>query len=222
VDGWKPLATQARIAQVPEPNARRYASAFPQFFPARKLGKALVYGPDTVDVLKVIADAFAQKKTRPEVEEILAGLFRRTHDVEPSQPAQAPDLKSSAPAIPDMIAQLLPLAERFLSAYERQTTALEAIAAALAHNRPFKGMDQQREGNGPPDHQTGQESPLVNMVDKEALVLEVMRMRAMGYGAARIRTTLVRAGWGSLAGPGHRLSKSTVAKIIKLNDGDAQ
>ena len=157
----------------------------------------------------------------------IAATRMPTLDVRPTPPSAPMDLKSSAPApaIPDMMAQLIPLAERFLDVYERQTKALEDIAARLPALGAIGGHQNAREGQGRvkghPEGETVQDEPKWQPVDKEALVREVVRLRALGYGAARIRTTLVKAGWGSLAGPGHRLSKSTIAKIIKSNGGDA-
>ena len=125
----------------------------------------------------------------------------------------APGHHASAPALPEVMTALIPLAERFV-------VALETIAARMtieeAPNRPYKRTDQQREGNGHGDGLEGQDGQDMRLVrTREEIIAEVHRLRGLGYGAARIRTTLVKAGWPSLAGTGHRLSKSTVARIIK-------
>ena len=229
VDAWVPLSKLAVLADVSEPTTRRYVAskALSKFFRVRKEARLTLVHMDAVPILKRAYLLSCQGKKMEEIEASIPQEFPIVFDAEPSAPppAQAPDLQSP-PALPDILAALLPLAERFLTAYEAQTKALEALAAALAPNSPYKRTDQQRDGNGHGGVIEGQDKPQEGAdmmpVDKEALTREVHRLRGMGYGAARIRTAMVKAGWGSLAGPGHKLSKSTVARIVKSNGGDAQ
>ncbi len=219
---WKPLATHAREAGIPEPSARRYLASFKNWFPTRKAGKgskALVYGPDTPALLKAISEGFADGKRRAEVEELLAVKFPAMNEVkpippeEPSSPAQAPDPNSSPPTLPEVMTALIPLAERFLTAYEAQTKALEAIARALASNRPFKRTDQPGDTNPHPDHETGQEGADIKPVNRDAVIARVMELSAQGLGQHAIMTRIRREGL-RMSARGE-ISKSTVARIIK-------
>jgi hypothetical protein len=205
----------ARELRTPGTTLRRYFKVFHMFIPNKLVKRAVRFNDEGKELFETINKMYGDRIGTDEIMATIATTRMPTLDIRPSPPT--PDRQSSAPALPEVIAALLPLAERFVA-------ALETIAARMTvedvPNSPYKRTDKPGGINHHPDHQTGQESPLVNMVDKEALVLEVMRMRAMGYGASRIRTTLVKAGWPSLAGPGHRLSKSTIAKIIKSNGSD--
>jgi hypothetical protein len=217
--------TLAKDLGIPCNTLRRYFKLFQQYIPNKLAKRGTRFDDEAKELFETINKMYSQRMTTEEIMASIAATRIPTLDVRPSPPAQAPDLQSS-PALPDTLAALIPLAERYLAVYERQTTALEAIAATLAHNRPFGGFGHSGEVIGHGDGLEGQDKPQegaeMMAVDKAALTREVMRMRAMGYGASRIRTTLVKAGWGSLAGPGHRLSKSTIAKIIKSNGGDVQ
>lgn len=212
----------AKDLGIPSNTLRRYFKLFQEYIPNKLAKRGTRFNNDAKELFETINKMYAQRMSTDEIMAMVATTRTPTLDVRPSAPppAQAPD-RQSPPALPEVMTALIPLAERFLTAYEAQTKALQDIARALASNRPQDASKASGQGLHHPDHETGQEGADIKPVDKDALVREVMRLRAMGYGAARIRTAMVRAGWPSLAGPGHRLSKSTVAKIIKSN-GDAQ
>lgn len=217
VDAWVPLSKLAVLADVSEPTTRRYVAskALSKFFRVRKEARLTLVHVDGVPILKRAYLLSCQGKKMEEIETIIPQEFSIVFDSEPSAPPpQAPahqqmDLESLAPAL----TALIPLAERFLVAYERQTKALEAIARALAPNSPYKRTDQQREGKGHPDHQTSQEGAEMKSVDRQAVITRVLDLHAQGLGQYAITTKVRREGL-RLSARG-QLSKSTVARIIK-------
>lgn len=206
----------ARDLDTPATTLRRYFKLFKIFIPSKTIKRATKFNKEARQVFEDITDMYKQRCSTEEIMSTIAANRMPTHDVRPSAPAQAMDLKSSAPAIPDMMAQLIPLAERFLTAYEAQTKALQDIASALAQNRAQDAPKASGDINPHPDHQTGQEGADIKPArTRDEIIAEVHRLRGLGWGAGRIRTAMVKAGWGSLAGVGHQLSKSTVARIVK-------
>lgn len=204
----------ARELRTPGTTLRRYFKVFHMFIPNKLVKRAVRFNDEGKEIFETINKMYGDRIGTEEIMRTIAANRMPTIDVRPSAPPPTPD-RTSLPALPEVMTALIPLAERFLTAYEAQTKALQDIARALASNRPQDASKASGQGLHHPDHETGQEGADIKPVDKEALVREVHRLRAMGYGASRIRTTLVRAGWRSLAGPGHRLSKSTIARIIK-------
>ena len=202
----------ARELRTPGTTLRRYFKVFHMFIPNKLVKRAVKFNDEGKELFETINKMYGDRIGTEEIMRTLAANRMPTIDVRPSAPAQAPD-RQSPPALPEVMTALIPLAERFV-------VALETIAARMtveeAPNRPYKRTDQQREGNGHGDGLEGQDGQDMRLVrTREEIIAEVHRLRGLGYGAARIRTTLVKAGWPSLAGPGHRLSKSTVARIIK-------
>lgn len=122
---WLPLATLARGVHVPEASARRYLGHFSEFFQARRIGKVTVYHSSAGEILKRVSDLFGQGLGRPQVEELLAQEFRRTHDVE-----QAQDASSAArgDAVVTRHEDLAVIAQYM----ERQAAALEALTSQKA------------------------------------------------------------------------------------------
>ena len=123
MEGWKPLATLAREADVPEASARRYAETFSAFFRSRRAGKAMLYDPDAVDVLRAISDAFGEGRRRPEVQELLAARFGQTHEVKPVRDEVVATRQE--PATPQVLADLAPTIQAFTVAVDRLASAME-------------------------------------------------------------------------------------------------
>lgn len=208
----------AKDLGIPSNTLRRYFKLYQEYIPNKLAKRGTRFNKESKELFETINKMYSQRMTTEEIMRTIAATRMPTIDVRPSppsQPAQAPDLQSPRVEL-GVIAALLPLAERYLAVYERQTKALEAIAAGLAHNRPFGGFECRGDTNPHPDHETGQEGADIKPArTRGEIIAEVHRLRGLGWGAARIRTAMVKAGWPSLAGPGHRLSKSTVARIIK-------
>lgn len=123
MEGWKPLATLAREADVPEASARRYAETFSAFFRSRRAGKAMLYDPDAVDVLRAISDAFGEGRRRPEVQELLAARFGQTHEVKPVRDEVVATRQE--PPTPQVLADLAPTIQAFTVAVDRLASAME-------------------------------------------------------------------------------------------------
>jgi len=123
VEGWKPLATLAREADVPEASARRYAETFSAFFRSRRAGKAMLYDPEAVDVLRAVSKAFGEGRRRPEVQELLAARFGQLHEVEPVRDEVVATRQE--PATPTSPADLAPTIQAFTVAVDRLASALE-------------------------------------------------------------------------------------------------
>jgi hypothetical protein len=123
VEGWKPLATLAREADVPEASARRYAETFSAFFRSRRIGKAMLYDPEAVDVLRAVSNAFGEGRRRPEVQELLAARFGQLHEVEPVRDEVVATRQE--PTAPTSSADLAPAVQAFTVAVDRLASALE-------------------------------------------------------------------------------------------------
>ncbi|HAJ4019593.1 TPA: MerR family transcriptional regulator [Escherichia coli] len=79
----KKLLTLAEIAKqldIPESTARFYRDRFPKYIPAVGEGRQKRYRPETVDVLRFIADGFKRNVTAIELEEELTRIFARNVD----------------------------------------------------------------------------------------------------------------------------------------------
>lgn len=214
--GWLTFKDLEKALDVPAVSLRRYHEKFPTYLVGKKVNRSLAFPRESIEVFKLIYELYKEGLDTATVQATLAMHFAQTHDIQTvpkdTPPPPTPD-RTSPPALPDTLGQLLPLAERFVS-------ALETIAARMtveeAPNRPFKSGEHRGDTNPHPERETGQDGQDMRLVKtREEIIAEVHRLRGLGYGAARIRTTLVKAGWPSLAGPGHRLSKSTVARIVK-------
>ncbi len=123
MEGWKPLATLAREADVPEASARRYAETFSIFFRSRRVGKAMLYAPEAVDVLRAVSNAFGEGRRRPEVQELLAARFGQLHEVEPVRDEVVATRQE--PATPPSSADLAPAVQAFTVAVDRLASAME-------------------------------------------------------------------------------------------------
>ena len=123
MEGWKPLATLAREANVPEASARRYAETFSTFFRSRRVGKAMLYDPEAVDVLRAVSNAFGEGRRRPEVQDLLASRFGQLHEVEPVRDEVVATRQE--PATPQVLADLAPAVQAFTVAVDRLASALE-------------------------------------------------------------------------------------------------
>lgn len=123
MEGWKPLTTLARQAKVPEASARRYAETFSPYFRFRKVGKARLYDPACVPLLRVISETYGQGSRTPEVEEVVAARFGQVHEVVTHRQELA-TATSPAELAPILQAFTVSL-DRLALAQERQNTLLE-------------------------------------------------------------------------------------------------
>ena len=143
MEGWKPLTTLARQAEVPEASARRYAETFSPYFRSRKVGKARLYDPACTPLLRVISETYAQGSRTPEVEEVLSARFGQVHEVvTPRQEtATSPPSADLAPILQAFTATV----ERLTTAVERQNELLEGLArvgVALPEKSPSISLQE--------------------------------------------------------------------------------
>ena len=134
MEGWKPLATLAREADVPEASARRYAETFSTFFRSRRVGKAMLYDPEAVDVLRAVSNAFGDGRRRPEVQELLAARFGQLHEVEPVRDDVVATRQE--PTAPTSSADLAPTIQAFTVAVDRLASAMLADRIDLLEAKP--------------------------------------------------------------------------------------
>ena len=144
MEGWKPLTTLARQAEVPEASARRYAETFSPYFRSRKVGKARLYDPACTPLLRVISETYAQGSRTPEVEEVLSLRFGQVHEV--LTPRQE-NLTSPPPAD---LAAFTATVERLTTAVERQNELLEGLArVGVTLPEKFPSISLQEAPGGP-------------------------------------------------------------------------
>lgn len=203
----------------PSSTLRRYFKLFKLFIPNKTVKRATKFDKEALQVFEIINNMYAQRMSTAEILHEIAATRKPTLDVRPSPPApparQQKDLESLAPAL----AALLPLAERFLVAYEAQTKALQDIAARMPAPGAIGGHQNAREGQGRvkghPERETGQDKPVENVavVDRGAVIARVIALHGQGLGQHAITTRLRREGL-RMSARG-QLSKSTVARILK-------
>lgn len=231
LDAWKPLATLAREAGVPEASARRYADAFQALVRSRRMGKAVLYAPEVAEILKLAADGFANGQRRDEIAEILATRFGRVHEVATGGESSANRQTVATTATPSgvqaadihaILAVLAPLADRFVGALEKAAEALVVIAgqkATEADMRPVQASRPETRPNGHPKVQTPGESPPTASFSspprsRAEIVAEVKRLHAAGLGGRAIATVMRRDGWPTLSGRGS-WAAGVVKRILK-------
>jgi DNA-binding transcriptional MerR regulator len=81
----KKLMTMAEVAKeldIPESTARYYRDSFIDFIPSVGEGRKKRYRPETVEVLRFIAEGFKGKLTVMEIETGLSQMFPRNSDIE--------------------------------------------------------------------------------------------------------------------------------------------
>lgn len=81
----KKLMTIAEIAKeldIPESTARYYRDNFTDYVPSVGEGRKKRYRPETVEVLRFIAEGFKRKLTATEIENGLSQMFPRNFDIE--------------------------------------------------------------------------------------------------------------------------------------------
>jgi DNA-binding transcriptional MerR regulator len=81
----KKLMTMAEVAKeldIPESTARYYRDSFIDFIPSVGEGRKKRYRPETVEVLRFIAEGFKGKLTVTEIETGLSQIFPRNLDIE--------------------------------------------------------------------------------------------------------------------------------------------
>lgn len=204
----------ARELRTPGTTLRRYFKVFHMFIPNKVVKRAARFDAEAKQLFESINKMYGDRMSTAEILHEIAATRKPTLDVRPSPQAPAPQQKDLESLGADVVGQLIPLAERFLAVYERQTKALEDIAAALASNRQFKGGEHRGDINPHADHQKGQETPVGDVVDREAVIARVLELHVgEGLGQHAITTRLRREGL-RMSARGS-ISKSTVARIIK-------
>lgn len=128
MEGWKPLTTLARQAEVPEASARRYAETFSPYFRSRKVGKVRFYDPACMSLLRVISETYAQGSRTPEVEEVLSSRFGQVHEV--VTPRQETTTSLPPAELAPILQAFTATVERLATAVERQNELLEQLARA--------------------------------------------------------------------------------------------
>lgn len=128
MEGWKPLTTLARQAEVPEASARRYAETFSPYFRSRKVGKVRFYDPACMPLLRVISETYAQGSRTPEVEEVLSSRFGQVHEV--VTPRQETTTSLPPADLAPILQAFTATVERLVTAVERQNELLEQLARA--------------------------------------------------------------------------------------------
>ncbi|CAI3239062.1 MerR family transcriptional regulator [Desulfovibrio legallii] len=115
------IADISRHFSLPESTTRYYCKRFAAYIPSVGEGRRRRYRHETLTVIAAILEQMQKSRTAATVEEALQTRFPRNALV--VAPAQPPDQNTAAAvtAFPDAALQLL----------ERQTTAVEAIAAVL-------------------------------------------------------------------------------------------
>ena len=115
------IADISRHFSLPESTTRYYCKRFAAYIPSVGEGRRRRYRHETLTVIAAILEQMQKSRTAATVEEALQTRFPRNALV--VAPAQPPDQNTAAAvtALPDAALQLL----------ERQTTAVEAIAAVL-------------------------------------------------------------------------------------------
>ena len=74
------LSDIARQAGLADSTARRYVSTFPEWLPSRTEGRARIYDPEAVQILRQVAKLYAQGMTSEEVRQHLAREHSPTID----------------------------------------------------------------------------------------------------------------------------------------------
>lgn len=152
MEGWKPLTTLARQAEVPEASARRYAETFSPYFRSRKVGKVRVYDPACIPLLRVISETYAQGSRTPEVEEVLSSRFGQVHEV--VTPRQEAATKPPSADLAPILQAFTATVERLATAVERQNELLEGLTrAGGALPGEFPSISRQDAPGGPEEGQ---------------------------------------------------------------------
>ena len=211
-----------KLTGLPVQTARRYAATFDRWIPSRTVGRATKFPREAIPIFERIREAFEAGRTTIEVKDMLSADTHPILDVDPpSVPAQAPD-RTSPPALPDTLGQLLPVLDRLATSFERlvgnQERILEEMKLTREAIQAAQGPQDAPKASGDinphPERETGQESPLVKVVvNRDAVIARVMELSAQGLGQHAIMTRIRREGL--RMSPRGEISKSTVARIIK-------
>jgi DNA-binding transcriptional MerR regulator len=217
-----------------ESTVRFWRDRYADFFPYVGEGKRRRYRPEAVEVLRFIAERANRSENSEAIAEALARVFPRSITIaEESQRSNAATQqgesqhnRSDPPAVPAVdvpaiLAALVPLADRYVAALERQAAALETIADRLAlpgpPNRPQNAPKCETRANVHGRAETSTHGPHIASPSprgREEIMGEVARLRGEGLGAGAIATAMRRAGWPTLSGRG-AWGKGSVKRIIK-------
>jgi DNA-binding transcriptional MerR regulator len=121
----KKLLTLAEIAKqldIPESTARFYRDRFPKYIPSVGEGRQKRYRPETVEVLRFIAEGFKNNVTATELEEELSRVFARN-----VHPQDETATTAAAPQQQDM-QELVMLAEMYRRGMSEVAAAMQTIA----------------------------------------------------------------------------------------------
>jgi len=122
----KKLLTLAEIAKqldIPESTARFYRDRFPKYIPAVGEGRQKRYRPETVDVLRFIAEGFKRNVTAIELEEELSRVFSRN-----IEDPKATTMTAAAPQQQHTGQELTMMAEMFRHGMAEIAAAMQTIA----------------------------------------------------------------------------------------------
>lgn len=217
-----------------ESTIRFWRDRYADFIPYVGEGKRRRYRPEAVDVLRFISEKANRSENAEAIAAALSRLFPRSIGIaEESQRSNAAaqqresqQNRSDLPAIsavdvPAILAALTPLADRYISALERQAAALEVIATRL----PLPGVPERHaqasEMGKRPDPQANlQTSPNGQPVaysrpNRAEIAEEVRRLHGEGLGSRAIATAMSRLGWPTLSGRGSWATGS-VRRILKM------
>ena len=158
---------------LPAQTLRRYAKEFARWLPTRKVGRVVQFQPDAVEIIEAIRAAFEQGMTTPQVRDLLARTSPGVIDM-PSPPPGPPTEDETAVETAvvttmdsDVMAALLPLAERWVAALERQNelqartlaTMETRLAALEAARTPQEAPQPEERPEGHAEVKTAGETP---------------------------------------------------------------
>lgn len=231
--GWMGFKDLEKALDIHSNTLRRWNELFPTFLGGKKINRVMSFPKESLETFRMIKILYDEGKQTADVIATLAKEMAQTLDVTPMpRDADAHPADPPAPGRTDLDT-LTPILERFASALEKiaenGARALDIMDKRLTAlesgpNSPSGASSSLGQGNVHGKASEAKDGPHMARPDstklyevrmpRQEVIAEVRRLRSLGYGAARIRTAMVRAGFPSLNGKG-QLSKSTVARIVK-------
>lgn len=91
MDEWLSVTYISRLLEIPETTTRRYLTNFEEYFRSEKIGRGRKYHPDTIDILRRIANLYDTDRETKEIKTILANeLAFSLEDAEQESTIQPP------------------------------------------------------------------------------------------------------------------------------------
>ena len=218
-DEWLGFTEIAGITGLPEANLRRWRKLFPGWLPSKTFGRAERFRPEVVAVFQRIAQLFGERRGRAEIEATLRAENAPVIDVSPDDEVRdGARLQSVENGVLERIAMALErLAESQAAiAVElaRRVDRVEAMAVALAANRPMVSASDNSQVIGQVNQEKGQ--PVAySRPNRAEIAEEVRRLHGEGLGSRAIATAMSRLGWPTLSGRGSWATGS-VRRILKM------